>query len=129
VRDLSFRTIMGWLFALEAALFLPTGLWESVHQSRAHLGPASHGTLTLVFFSLSIIVFASASLTVLKKWRTAQVWGVAASFLLVLFYFMQLGTPDRFVWWHDLADLFLGLLGMIAFMCISSAKTAANKRP
>ncbi len=124
MRHLDPRTIMGWLFAIEATLFLPTALWKSVHEGRAYLGSASHGILTPFFPSMSVIVFASASLNVLKGWRSAPVWGVVASFLFVLFYFIPLTTTEHFVWWHGMGDLFFGLAGLSVFTRLSKANTA-----
>jgi hypothetical protein len=116
MQDINMQKILGWLFGIEAFLTLPTYLWDCLHPISGPIGPLPLRNLLLAVYLLAlIIIFAAACLTVLKRIPSARGWAIAASIAYFLTYLLQLASPKRFIWWHDLADLLLGVIGLIVF--------------
>ena len=113
-----FRIVLGWIFGVESFLCLWIAFGHSLYAFHRQ-----HGFLTLqnwlncVFFLALSIIFGVASWKVLRKSRGRKLWGTIASLAFVMAYLQPIIFFSKFVWWHSLGDLLIGLVGFGAFAC------------
>jgi hypothetical protein len=99
------RKLMYWFFALESIICF-----------RPELYFFTSSYVLAVLFSAQSILYGVAWWIIRKRKPSARVWGFIASTAYFLIYFQPIIFNTKFVWWHGLGDLILGVAGLFVFL-------------
>jgi hypothetical protein len=113
-----FRKFMGWIFAatcLVNSITFARTFPKAIHQRYAL--PLLQRLLYAPVFPAAVAVISGVAWwTVWKGKRSARGWGIAASFMWTLVFLRQFIIPLRPVWGMHVGALFIGSVGLIAFL-------------
>ena len=111
------RKNLCWIFAIEAFVCLQLALSSiprTIHRPYAFF--SLRNLLVPALFTALAVVFGKAWWTVWKERPSARVWGIAASLMWTLIFFSQFIIPLRPVWDKHVGALFIGGVGLVAFL-------------
>ena len=112
------KKVLSWGFAvisLQYLVFSAQNLWFIIHQQV----PLPLFRRLLVATSFYVVVIAICGLAWWSIWkgkRSAKSWAIAASLMNILLFLRYLIFPSRPVWNHHVGLLFIGIVGLVAFL-------------
>jgi hypothetical protein len=112
------RKLMCWIFAARSVQYLIISLRIILYTIHQHAALSLlRGLLTAAAFSA--VVSASSGLAWWTIWKgkfSARGWAIAASLMSILIFLRQFIFPSRPVWTHHVGALFIGIVGLVAFL-------------
>jgi hypothetical protein len=111
------RKVLCWIFAFNALVYVLFSLRSMYAISRPYAALAPRDLLITVLFQVvEASVTGVAWWAILSRKSSARAWGIAASIMYVLSFLRPIVFSLRCVWWRDLGALFIGVVGLIAFL-------------
>ncbi len=124
-----FRKFMGWIFAatcLGNSIASVRTLPNAIHQHYAL--PLLQRLLYAPAFPAAVAVISGVAWwTVWKGKRSARGWGIAASLMWTLIFLRQFIIPLRPVWDKHVGALFIGSVGLVAFLWYGKERMPSGK--
>ena len=127
MKDLQYlRKVLCWIFAFSSLMYLLSHLWSILYTiHRVHALPTFSLRDELVLV-VTITIFGMAWWTIWKEKSSARVWGIAASLIEILIFLFPFILHSSHARWHHLGALFIGIVGLIAFLRSDEIKSEAD---
>jgi len=109
---------MCWIFAITSLQYLTISLQNILYAGQQNyvISPIRSLLTPPVFSILVAFICGLAWWTVWKEKTLARTWAIAASFMYVLIFLRQYIIPLRPTWDHRAGSLFIGIVGLAAFL-------------